>query len=230
MAIPLYLAMTGAEVLQATALPSKVAWLSCLFSPYGVGLSNLPKRLPPDSLLILSDRTPIYGHDPQRIYAQLRETVAEFSCCGLLLDFQASKNPELERLTEVLLSLPCPVAVSENYGQNLSCPIFLPPVPPDTPIEDYLSPWQDREIWLEVALDRMDLQVTEQGVRPWEFYSEESPALPFYDEALCCHYGITLSDSITFHLQRQPPDIQKLLERGEKCGVAKALGLYQELG
>lgn len=230
MAIPLYLAMTGMEAIYASVMPPKMAWLSCLFSPYSMGVSNLPKQLPPDALLILSDRTPIYGHDPHLIRSQLEEVITRFSCSGLLLDFQMPGSDELKKLAKFLLELPCPVAVSEAYARDLPCPVFLPPVPPDTTSESYLSPWSGREIWLEMALDVMAVEVTEQGIRRREALAYELPSAPFYDEALCCHYGITVSDRITFHLQRQRSDLDTLLARAEASGVTKAVGLYQELG
>ncbi len=229
MAIPLYLAMTVAEVAGCSALPTQMAWMSCLFSPYSTGLSNLPKQLPPNALLILSDRTPIYGHDPQQIFTQLENTIRAFSCCGLLLDFQAPGNEELADLAKGLQGLPCPVAVSACYAKALPCPVFLPPVPPDTAPEEALAPWSGRELWLEMALDAMTVEVTDQGICRCEAALLQQSA-PFYDDALCCHYGITVTDRITFHLQRQQADLQPLLARAEALGVTKAVGLYQELG
>lgn len=228
MEIPIYLAMTGMEAMGASVLPPKMAWLSCLFSPYSMGISNLPKQLPPDSLLILSDRTPIYGHDPQQIRSQLEDVITRFSCCGLLLDFQVCENRELERLAKSLLDLPCPVAVSETYAHALTCPVFLPPVPLDTTPESYLSHWEGREIWLEMALDSMAVEVTEQGISRKNAPICEIPTTPFYDETLCCHYGITVSDRITFHLHRQRSDLEYLLVRVANLGVTRAVGLYQE--
>lgn len=230
MAIPLYLAMTGMEARYASVMPQKMAWLSCLFSPYSTGVSNLPKQLPPDSLLILSDRTPICGHDPELIRSQLEEVITKLSCCGLLLDFQMPDNKELEALAKSLLDLPCPVALSEVYAKALPCPVFLPPVPPDTTPEHYLSHWKGREIWLEMALDSMTVEVTEQGIQRKDALACELSDTPFYDEALCCHYGISVSDRITFQLQRQRPDLENLLVRAEALGVTRAVGLYQELG
>ena len=45
------------------------------FFPYSTGLSNLPKALPPGSMVILDDITPIHGHDAEAIAAQLRPLV-----------------------------------------------------------------------------------------------------------------------------------------------------------
>ena len=58
MAIAPFLAMTAAEMQNSSQLPPKIAWMACHFSPYGLGLSNLPKELPSDSLLMVDDITP----------------------------------------------------------------------------------------------------------------------------------------------------------------------------
>ena len=58
MAIAPFLAMTAAETRNHSVLPPKIAWMACHFSPYGLGLSNLPQRLPPHALLLLDDITP----------------------------------------------------------------------------------------------------------------------------------------------------------------------------
>ena len=71
MAIAPFLAMTGAEMRNNSFLPEKIAWMACHFSPYGLGLSNLPRSLPPGSLLMVDDITPIGKHDPSIILDQL---------------------------------------------------------------------------------------------------------------------------------------------------------------
>ena len=71
MPIAHYLAMTAAEMAGNSVLPDRMAWMACHFSPSGVGLSNLPHWLPPGSLLILDDSTPIHDHDPQRVASEL---------------------------------------------------------------------------------------------------------------------------------------------------------------
>ena len=64
MAITPFLAMTAAEMRNISVCPPKIAWMACHFSPYGLGLSNMPKDLPSNSLLIVDDYTPPSGHDP----------------------------------------------------------------------------------------------------------------------------------------------------------------------
>ena len=139
MAIQTFLAMTGAEIGISPLLPPEIAWMACQFSPYGTGLSNLPRQLPPGSLLILDDMTPIRGHDPALICDQLAELTAVLKCSGILLDFQHPDCAETAALAKYLTeALPCPVAVSEPYAAELDCPVFLPPVPPDVSLANHI--------------------------------------------------------------------------------------------
>lgn len=231
MAIQPFLAMTAAEVFEKSVLPSKIAWMACHFSPYGTGLSNLPRALPPGSLLMVDDITPIHGHDPQAILEQLSACAERRSCSGILLDFQRPDVEETAALVEVLThALPCPVAVSHWYADAGSFPVFLPPVPPSEPPESYFAPWQGREIWLELALDAMEITVTEEGSAFTPLPSSSGSEMEFYDEALFCHYHCTVrEDAVRFTLRRTGIDLEGLLAEAEQFGVTKAIGLYQEL-
>lgn len=230
MAITGYLAMTAAEFRNFPAKKQPIAWMACHFSPYGTALSNLPTVLPEGSLLILNDRTPICGHDPELIGCQLALLTEKFSCGGLLLDFQRPDEPETAALVKHLLQhLPCPTAVSHFYSKELDCPVFLPPVPIDAPVEEYLTPWAGRDIWLDVSLDGCALELTESGC------TQKSLSDPIEgghaDEALCCHYQIEITPtSAVFRLHRTESDLTQLLRRAEPLGVTHAVGLYQELG
>lgn len=231
MAIPLYLAMTAAEFRRNTALPKYPAWLSCLFSPYSTGLSNIPAQLPPGSLLILSDRTPVCGHDPKLVKAQLEEAIARLCCSAVLLDLQRTGCDAAMTIAKELTALPCPTAVSQGYAEEMDCPVFLPPVPPDVPLEEYLQPWDDREVWLEIAMDSRVIKLTGQGaeycLRPVGGQTDAGRK----DETLHCHYTIrTEGDVAEFTLFRTREDTVDLLEEAEKLGVKLAVGLYQELG
>lgn len=229
MAIDHYLAMTAAEFGACTRFPERIGWMACHFSPYSTGLSNLPPSLPEGSLLILNDRTPIHRHDPARINETLSGLTAKLGCKGVLLDFEAGGNPEAAALARYLAeNLTCPVGISQPYAVDGS-PIFLPPVPPDTPLSDYLAPFQGREIWLDAALDALEIRLTEQGAAfhpvPWEAPRETDRE----DTALHCRYRVALEDACArFTLYRTRETVEALLREAEKYGVTAAVGLYQE--
>ena len=231
MAIQTFLAMTGAEIGISPLLPPKIAWMACQFSPYGTGLSNLPRQLPPGSLLILDDMTPIRGHDPALIRDQLAELTAVLKCSGILLDFQHPDCAETAALAKYLTeALPCPVAVSEPYAAELDCPVFLPPVPPDVSLANHIAPWSGRELWLEIALDGLILSLNQTGAStapllPGTLLSEGYP-----EHNLHCHYHAEQTDQEAhFTLWRTTEDLEGLLEDAEKAGIHTAVGLYQEL-
>ena len=195
MAIAPFLAMTAAEMYGFSTLPPKIAWMACHFSPYGLGLSNLPKNLPAGSLLMVDDITPPHGHDPLLIAEQLSTCVESMQCCGVLLDFQRAgcdeTNVIVKQLTE---ALPCPVAVSACYAKQFDCPVFLPPVPPSVPPEEYLLPWKGREIWLEAGLEGELLILTEQGCKVISLPYSNTETDSFFDQALYCHYTIDTNE------------------------------------
>lgn len=231
MAIAAFLAMTAAEILSVSLLPPKIAWMACHFSPYGTGLSSLPEALPEGSLLILNDRIPWQGHDPDRIAAQLQEVTESLSCHGLLLDFQRPGVPEVAELVHLLCThLPCPVGVAEAYCADLSCPVFLPPVPLQQPVEEYLQPWQGREIWLELALNAEEILLTPEGavtspLPPWDI-----PEPIHHDTQFHYHYSVKLEEnSARFTLSRTREDLEALLKEAAQHGVTMAAGLWQEL-
>ena len=231
MALPLYLAMTAAEMGGNNSLPASFAYMACHFSSYGTGLSNIPTSLPEGSLLILNDRTPIHGHDPGLIASQLDEMINSWNISALLLDFQRPGCEESAQLAKQLAdTLPCPVGISEIYGTELDCPILLSPASLHTPLEIYLRPWQGRDIWLEAALDGTEILLTEAGasITPLPCCN---PGPPIHrDSKLHCHYSIeTEPTQARFTLCRTQEDLKALLEEAEALGVRKAVGLWQEL-
>jgi len=230
MEIPLYLAMTGAEFAACTHYPPHLAWMACHFSSYGTGLSNLPKQLPPHSILILNDRTPVCGHDPNLIYDILAECISQLRCAAVLLDFQRADCDQLAGIIEKLLTLPCPVAVSDIYAKDLHCPVFLSAPPLHRPLKDYLQSWEGREIWLEAAMNSSRITVTEKGSNV-SAHPAGTGCGVFHDAALHCHYGITVSEAaVHFSLCRWKEDLNALLLEAKTLGVTHAVGLYQELG
>lgn len=231
MATATFLAMTAAEIEKCTDFPPAIAWMACHFSPYSTGLSNLPKALPTGSLLILNDRTPIHGHEREVIAAQLTECVENLKCAGLLLDFQHPGCEETAALAAFLAdTLSFPVAVSAQYAENLTCPVFLPPLPHHMTLEDYISPWQERQIWLEAALDGEIITLTESGAHIAPLPPGEVFSGGHREEVLHCHYHIVLSDEdARFTLWRTREDLNALLDTAQVLGVTHAVGLYQEL-
>jgi hypothetical protein len=170
------------------------------------------------------------GHDAELIQKQLYELISTHDCESLLLDFQRPGLSCQQELAKLLVdSLPCPVGVSELYAHGLSCPVFLPPVPPDKQLSDYLQPWLGRETWLEAALEGITLTLTEAGCPADPFFDFPEDALT--DKPLNCHYAIeTGMDSASFHLWRTREDLDSLLKEAEALGITKAIGLWQELG
>lgn len=228
-ALPIYLAMTGWEFRACPERPAHIAWMACHFSPYTQGLSNIPETLPENALLMVNDRTEPHGHDPAAIAQQLYDGVQQLHPHGVVLDFQRPYNEETHRIAaEIQNILPCPVAVTPAYAKEHSGVVFLPPVPADQNICDYLKQWESKEIWLEIEKQGICLTVTKDGCT-----TEALPELPkepvFPDIELCCHYGIqVLHDRAIFSLFRTEDDQKKLLEEAEKMGVTLAVGLYQE--
>ena len=225
MGLPLYLAMTAPEFTACSSIPEHPAWMACHFSPYGTGLCNLPPDLPDDAMVILNDRIPPKGHDPAYILDQL----VQLNCSCILLDFQREGNTETAALARAIAeSASRPVGVTPQYGAELSCPVFLPPMPIDIPLPDHLAPWQGREIWLEAATDRLLYTVTEQGSVSASLPGRQKQGLT--DHELFCHYRIeTFPDRAEFTLWRTRKDLDTLLDAAASQGVTKAVGLWQEL-
>lgn len=231
MALPLYLALTMAEFQNSSALPEHTAWMACHYAPYGLGLSNLPRKLPDGAMLILNDRTPAQGHDPERILRQLTELAETLHYKYILLDFQRPDSPENAAVAKALTAASlCPVGVSELYAEKTECPVFLPPAAPHVPLAEHLAPWRGREIWLEAALGGEVITVTEQGSAISSLSASDVPETALEDPALHCHYRCkTFDDHINFTLWRTKDDLAVLLREAEALGVAQAIGLWQEL-
>ena len=226
-----YLALTAAEMACCDKLPANTAWMACHFSPYATGLSNLPEQLPPGSLLILNDRTPIHGHDPERIAETLQKAVTDLQLYGILLDFQEQRQPALQALTDCLVrTLPCPVAVTEAYAGTSDCIVFLAPPPINMPLAEYLAPWNGRAVWLEAAMLTQQFTVTAAGCQV-KTLPTAPDRLPLSDPELHCHYGIQKTDrAMVFTMTRTKDDLLAHLQEAERLGIQLAVGLYQELG
>lgn len=226
MVFALYFAMTAGEFRLCGTLPPKVAWLSCHFSPYGTGLSNIPSLFPQDGLLIVDDSSPVLNHDPTQIAEQIKSTRAS----SVLLDFQRPPTEKSLRMADALVSeLSCPVGVAESHAENLDCPVLLPPPPLYLPLEQYIKPWQDREIWLEVALGQACIAVTKEGLGILDNYFLPDSPIHFSQELACAYQLQPEDDRILFLLHRSRENLDCLLKQAEALGIARAIGLYQEL-
>lgn len=232
MATNLYLAMTAAEIRCAPVLPSRLAWMACHFCPYSTGLSNLPEALPPGSVLMLNDSTPIRSHDPRVVCSQLEEVILRTRCEALILDFQRPPSEQAMCLAEHLYqALPCPVAVSRDFAEDLPCPVLLPPCPPYMPLQEYIAPWGERQLWLELSKEAAAVVVRQNGT---QFSICSGPGFPesgFSEETLQCHYRTKIQrDEVLFTLWRTDSDLLEHCQLGHSLGIRGFLGLYQELG
>ena len=232
MSMRLYLAMTASEYRSAAALPEAVAWMACHFSCYGTGLCNLPGSLPDGAMLIVNDRTPVHRHDPDLIIEQLSQLQEALHPACILLDLQRRDVPETSKIARrITEALHCPVGVSPHYATELDCPVFLPPPPLHLCLQEYLSAWGDREIWLEADLDSSVITLTSEGAQLDSDEPESISVARFTDQQLHCRYGISLEDhAAKFTLYRDREQLQAMLEEAENLGVTQAVGLYQQLG
>lgn len=224
------LAMCAGEFMRTQGKVHGGAWMACHFSPYGDALTNLPRTLPAGTLLILDDSTPMCGHDATRIAEVLASIVDAHKCGGVLLDFERQPTQETRALVMLLAdALSCPVGVPPSYTVG-GCAVFLPPVPPDVPLERHLAPWREREIWLELAPSALTLTLTPQGCTRQAGAPQIQPNWHSHTR-LCCHYAIQKDkDAVRFFLSRTGDDLRALLTQAEAFGVTRAVGLYQELG
>ncbi len=227
MSLRFYLAMTEAEIRSATSLPRHIAYMACHFSPYGIGLTNIPQRLPPGSLLIVNDRVPVLHHDPQLILRQLTSAVQKLNAFGVLLDFEICNVPLTTQIVKTLLDgLPCPVAVSDVYGKELSCPIFSAPALHQR-FCDFAPIKKGRSLWLDAYQETALYQVTSNGCTTGK--SARLSGKSFLDEELQCRYTFSVErDSAVFTLSRQAEEMPGYLQAAGQAGVSVAVGLYQQ--
>ena len=232
MVLPLNLAMTPSEIASAVTLPERISWMSCHFCAYTEGITNIPETLPQGAMLILTDRESCAGHSPDLVSQQLLDTVQRFGCESVLLDFQRPWEPESDIMVKTIVNaLPCPVAVTETFANDSSCPVFLAPCPLHISPAEYLRPWNNREIWLEAALSQENITITCEGTMFAPAYPVQQLSGGFYNRQLHCRYYISVSDNnITFTLFDTPETLHEKLSEARLLGVSRAVGLWQELG
>lgn len=227
-----YIAFTAAEIYAADHIICTPAWMACHFSTYHTGLSNLPQRLTPDSMVIVNDRTPPHKHDKQLIVEQLNRLADTLRVQCFLLDFQRKEQDETHEIAQYLsANLNRPTGISEAYGQTGSGPVFVSMPPPHGSLTQHMEKLRDRELWLELATEEELAVVDSNGC---SFFSGEimphSDQL-FYDKTLHSKYCLQLdSSSAKFHIRRDEHCIAGILEEAKKLGIKKAVGLYQQFG
>ena len=146
------------------------------------------------------------------------------------MDFQQQDVKQLQELAVHLTSaLPCPVAAPPRYAKTLNGPVFLPPCPLHTHLEEYIAPWRGREIWLDLALDSTVVTLTPDGFRESVFLPDPIPDIGFEDSSLHCHYKIeTENHSARFTLWRTKADLKMLTQEAYDLGIKLTVSLYQE--
>lgn len=231
MIFPIYLAITAQEFTHFEDFPSTLCYMACHFSPSGAGLSNLPISLPTESILCIDDSTPITHHNPDIVTSQINSLVQTHHPCGILLDFQRPDNPRtLDMIKNIISCTNCPVAVSHIYANALPCPVFLPPLPYRLTVEEYLKPWANREIWLELGNDVEMAVITEDSFGTERIYGMPEKCFPLNDPSLLCHYSISVKqDHIALYFHRTKEDLEQIQRKASALGVNKFLGLWQQL-
>ena len=227
MGIPQYLAMTDGEIAACARLPPRLARMGCHFSDDG--LVELPQTLPSGALLVVDDRVPMAAQNPEHILDQLAEALEELSCTGLLLDFQQKENaPQRELVRLLARELTVPLAAPPAYAAE-GCRLFLPPVAADQTVEEALSPWAGKKIWLDTAPAAVRLELTKQGCTRTPLPRMAASGI-FKDPGLCCRYSIepTLNGGFQFTLYRDRCCIEAILEQAAAFGAELAVGLSQE--
>lgn len=220
-----FLAATAREL--ETALPKRTAYMACHFSAGGTGLSNMPRTLPADSILLLDDSMPVQGHIPETVVQQMKELVSRFSVRAVLLDFQRPPTVESEKMVSAILeNCSCTAAVTPAYAKK-DFPVFLPPPPPNKPLAEHLKPWKNG-VFLELYSEGLEITVTKGGSRATSAFP--SAPLPLEDDRLHSHYQVTVSPGkAVFTLSRSREDLAALAQEAEELGVLGTVGLYQEL-
>ena len=224
MAFQRILAMTEAEIRNHSTPPSDYACLGCHFSPEG-HLVGLPDSLPSGCGLVIDDRNPIT--DSAVVTAALDNLVPDY----VILDFQYPPEKASLEFAAALAQTKWRTVMPPEYAKGQDCPLFLPPVPPHVPIEEYLKPWKGREIWLELALDGAVITITAQGCQIEPMLHAQIPDGAFADSMLHCHYIISQQeDSLQFRCGRNLQDVEDMLHTPLPPNLKRAVGLFREFG
>ncbi|MBO7252480.1 MAG: hypothetical protein J6V25_07625 [Oscillospiraceae bacterium] len=230
MAMARYLAVTAAEMEENPQISAPAAILGPTFTQEPPGISSLPEHFPEGSVLMVSDLILPQPHIMNPICDALRQFVFSTGCQNLILDFQQPGKETAAALIHLLLQeLPCSVIVSDLYAQELSCPVFLSPLPYCKKLTKHLAPWKNRDIWLDLSAQPEIVTLHEQGINTCipEQFRQRMPC--HEDAALFCHYTIAKTEnSAEFTMWRTKADLEHLLTEAENCGIKAAVALFQE--
>jgi hypothetical protein len=205
--------------------------MACHFSPYGLGLSNLPRQLPEGAVILVSDRIPPGGHDAGVVVSQLEELAQQFHPKAIVLDLERTGDDFCAELAAKCDSISgTETVVAAAYAEGLQCSVFLGAAQLWTPAEQWLRPWSGRRIWAECVLQRALVRITEDGAvyreLPWEPPRQEVLA----DGQQAVVYGVReQADAVEVMLWRGKEQLALWMEKLEKLGVEHFLGLYQQL-
>lgn len=219
MAIKFYLAMMAEEISDFPDLPENSAFIYHIYP-------DIFQEIPMSGIAVLTDFFPVQPDLAQSVAQWIRQ----WSCEAVVLDFQNPKYEEAEGFVRLLQTyVSCPVVVSEIYAAQMDCPVFLPPLPHHKSLKDHLTPWQGREIWMDLSPLPEQLLLTQQGCSSHYDFSLP-PCCPVHENAhLHCHYSITLEEGCAaFTFWRTDDDLTALLQELEEAGVHHAIGLHQE--
>lgn len=228
MEIPWFPAITQEEIQTLSTLPPHYAWMSCHFDPIGNGISNLPKSLPPDSILILNDQIPYNEHNTEIMIQQLEECIQNWQLHGVLLDLERPVSEELKEIISIMVSsLPCPIACGKNLEiEKLLSVVEMPPL-----LENPREYFQRKKgAWLELRKQKETYSIDKNGCRLQsgeELYGEISEGLK--DTALCVNYRFTVnSENAGLGIWRDRHDRKKIIKYAIESGIDTIIGLYQE--
>ena len=191
--------------------------------PRHLGVYGPAAQIRPGAMLILDDRVP-GSLDPAHIASMVQPE-------SVLLDFEREPDADSVRIAEELSrALSCPVAAPPGFLKDPAHPVFLPPCPLHVPLAEYLHPWQNRNVWLDVTAQQQVITVTPDGTR----YSTPAPADRqdggWFDEVLLCRCTMeTSKGEVCFTLFDTLETLKKKLEQAAALGVTRAVGLFQEL-
>ena len=219
--------MMDTEMQDIPSLPPRIARMGCTFDPDGPGLSDIPTAFFQHGMLIVDDRHPIRGHDPNLVAGVLADAADRLGIDCILLDFERPPTAASQAIAARLAkALPCPVGMPPDYGASLDCALFLPPCPLHVPMEAYLKPWQHREVWMEARILRQTITVTQQGT----VYGIPAPGDNLtgghFDNLLRCQCVTEIADDkVVFTLYDTPESLRK---KWNHPNISRVIGLFQD--